>query len=216
MSLDFEILPILFCIFPLRSPQFITSRMSIHYFSPSISLLFTNQKVTNWIANCYFSLRNSNECLSERNNCCIFALINAKAINMLFQKNIVKKYLARLPKEQTDHAWNQFKSYCPDLMIDGELYEYEGFEKPWNIKKVSRMFTHGLKQSDRLIINNTKGCSDRYLRRQIADRLNIKMAIAEVWVYEKGRKRLFFKDGIFYKNNREDNPPCDATYRSTR
>ena len=47
-------------------------------------------------------------------------------------------------------------------MIYGELYEYEGFEKPWNIKKVSRMFTHGLKQSDRLIINNTKGCSDRY------------------------------------------------------
>ena len=66
MSLDFEILPILFCIFPLRSPQFITSRMSIHYFSPSISLLFTNQKVTNWIANCYFSLRNSNECLAEQ------------------------------------------------------------------------------------------------------------------------------------------------------
>jgi hypothetical protein len=65
------------------------------------------------------------------------------------------------------------------------------------------MFTHGLKQSDRLIINNTKGCSDRYLRRQIADRLNINMPIAEVWVYEKGKKRLFFKDGLFYKNNRE-------------
>ena len=92
----------------------------------------------------------------------------------------------------------------------------EKFEWMFVRKKVSRMFTHGLKQSDRLIINNTKGCSDRYLRRQIADRLNIKMAIAEVWVYEKGRKRLFFKDGIFYKNNREDNPPCDATYRSTR
>ena len=61
----------------------------------------------------------------------------------------------------------------------------------------------GLKQSDRLIINNTKGCSDRYLRRQIADRLNINMAIAEVWVYEKGKKRLIFKDGKFYKDNRE-------------
>ena len=29
------------------------------------------------------------------------------------------------------------------------------------------------------------------------------MAIAEVWVYEKGKKRLIFKDGIFYKDNRE-------------
>ena len=97
----------------------------------------------------------------------------------------------------------KYERKCPDLMIDGEFYEYEGFVKPWNIKKVSRMFTHGLKQSDRLIINNTKGCSDRYLRRQIADRLNINMAIAEVWVYEKGKKRLIFKEGIFYKDNRE-------------
>ena len=74
----------------------------------------------------------------------------------------------------------KYERKCPDLMIDGEFYEYEGFVKPWNIKKVSRMFTHGLKQSDKLIINNTKGCSDRYLRRQIADRLNINMAITEV------------------------------------
>ena len=46
----------------------------------------------------------------------------------------------------------KYERKCPDLMIDGEFYEYEGFVKPWNIKKVSRMFTHGLKQSDRLII----------------------------------------------------------------
>lgn len=96
-----------------------------------------------------------------------------------------------------------FKS-CPDMLIDGNYYEYEGFVKPWNIKKVSRMFSHGLKQSDRLIINNTKGCSDRYLRRQIADRLNIHMPIKEIWTYEKGNKRLIFKEGQFYKdNNRE-------------
>jgi hypothetical protein len=30
---------------------------------------------------------------------------------MLFQKNIVKKYLAALPKEQTEAAWKQFQSY---------------------------------------------------------------------------------------------------------
>ena len=65
------------------------------------------------------------------------------------------------------------------------------------------MFTHGLKQSDRIIINNTKGCSDRYLRRQIQDRLNINMSIVEVWVYEKGRVRLIFKDGSYHKDNRE-------------
>ena len=97
----------------------------------------------------------------------------------------------------------KYERKCPDLLIDEAFFEYEGFVKPWNIKKVSRMFTHGLKQSDRLIINNTKGCSDRYLRRQIADRLNIRMSIEEVWVYEKGNKRLIFKEGKFYKDNRE-------------
>ena len=36
-----------FSITAKKSPQFITSRMPIHYFSPFISLRFTNQKVTN-------------------------------------------------------------------------------------------------------------------------------------------------------------------------
>jgi hypothetical protein len=98
----------------------------------------------------------------------------------------------------------KYERKCPDMLIDGNYYEYVGYVKPWNIKKVSRMFSHGLKQSDRLIINNTKGCSDRYLRRQIADRLNIHMPIKEIWTYEKGSKRLIFKEGKFYKdNNRE-------------
>ena len=97
----------------------------------------------------------------------------------------------------------KYERKCPDMLIDEKYFEYEGFVKPWNIKKVSRMSTHGLKQSDRLIINNTKGCSDRYLRRQIADRLNIRMPIEEIWVYEKGTKRLIFKERKFHKDNRE-------------
>ena len=68
-------------------------------------------------------LRNLNECLAERNICCIFALVNAKAVNMLFQKNIVKKYLAGLPKEQTDHVWNQFKSYFLNSEIQANILQ---------------------------------------------------------------------------------------------
>lgn len=30
---------------------------------------------------------------------------------MLFQKNVVKKYLASLPEEQVQQAWEQYKSY---------------------------------------------------------------------------------------------------------
>ena len=34
----------------------------------------------------------------------------------------------------------------------------------------------------------------------IIARLKIGTRISEVWLYEKGRKRLFFKDGAFIKN----------------
>lgn len=37
----------------------------------------------------------------------------------------------------------------------------------------------------------------------IIARLKIGTRISEVWLYEKGRKRLFFKDGAFIKNYRE-------------
>ena len=42
---------------------------------------------------------------------------------MLFQKNIVKKYLAGLPKEQTDHAWNQFKNYFLNSEIQANILQ---------------------------------------------------------------------------------------------
>ena len=92
----------------------------------------------------------------------------------------------------------RYENKCPDLTIDGKFYEYEGFEKPWKKKKVSRMLSHGAKQSSRIIINNTKGCSDRYIQNMIKARLDINTAIDEVWIYEKGTKRLTFKDGKFY------------------
>lgn len=42
---------------------------------------------------------------------------------MLFQKNIIKKYLAGLPKEQTDPAWNQFKSYFLNSDIQANILQ---------------------------------------------------------------------------------------------
>ena len=92
---------------------------------------------------------------------------------------------------------------CPDLMIDGKPYEYEGFEKPWKKDKVGRMLSHGLKQSPNIIINNTKGCSDRHIRRLIIARQHDPHAprMDEIWLYEKGKIRLFYKQGVFYKNN---------------
>jgi len=97
-----------------------------------------------------------------------------------------------------DLVETRFYRKCPDLLVDTEFYEYEGYEKPWRKQKVQRMLTNGLRQSSRVIINNNKGVVDRHIRRLIMARVNLKASIDEVWVYEKGAIRLI------YKNNRED------------
>jgi len=58
------------------------------------------------------------------------------------------------------------------------------------------MISKGFKQSSRIIINNSKGASDRYLKRLIYDRINNNIPIDEVWLYEKGEVRLLFKKTV--------------------
>ena len=89
----------------------------------------------------------------------------------------------------------EYYKKCPDLRIGDKLYEYEGFIGAWNKKKLSRMLSHGAKQSPYIIIKNTKGCSDRFILRSIKDRLNDKNfhhVFKEVWLYEKGNVRLLY------------------------
>lgn len=93
----------------------------------------------------------------------------------------------------------KYEGKCPDFSINGTFYEFEGFVKPWNKNKVGRMLSHGMIQSDHVVIDNTKGCSDRFIRKAIMARMNKSPnAFSEVWIYEKGKIRLFFKDGKFY------------------
>ncbi len=80
---------------------------------------------------------------------------------------------------------------CPDLKINGHFYEYESFVKPWNKRKVGNMLKHGLKQSDKIIINNNKGCSDRYIKRIIIIQSK-QTKITEVLLYEKGKCRTLY------------------------
>ena len=85
---------------------------------------------------------------------------------------------------------------CPDLKINDLFYEYENFEPPFKKRKVANMISHGAKQSSRIIINNNKGASDRFITRNVKARLkdeNFKSDIDEVWLYEKGKVRLLFK-----------------------
>ena len=95
----------------------------------------------------------------------------------------------------------KYEKKCPDFSVDGVFYEYEGFVKPWNKKKVGHMLSHGLQQSSRVIINNTKGCSDRFIRKAVMARIHLPgQEVNEVWIYEKGNVRLFYKDRKFYYN----------------
>jgi len=90
----------------------------------------------------------------------------------------------------------QYERKCPDLIINGNFYEYESFMPPFRKEKISNMINKGSMQSSRIIINNNKGASDRYIRDNIYKRLkdkNFKRDINELWLYEKGKLRLLYK-----------------------
>ena len=42
---------------------------------------------------------------------------------MLFQKNVVKKYLGSLPEEQVLKAWEQYRSYFLDASIQQNILQ---------------------------------------------------------------------------------------------
>jgi len=106
-----------------------------------------------------------------------------------FKSNVYKEIYASL-------IGTSYERKCPDLKIGELFYEYERFEPPFRKKKISNMITKGTRQSSRIIINNNKGASDRYINRLIYERINNKnfgYDIEEVWLYEKGNIRLLFK-----------------------
>jgi len=101
-----------------------------------------------------------------------------------------------------------YKRKCPDLEIDGIFYEFENYTPPFDKKKISNMIARGMKQSPRIVINNNKGASDRFIIRNIKERIadkKFKNEIKEVWLYEKGKLRLLFKNTVGSKP-----PPASA------
>ena len=109
--------------------------------------------------------------------------------NIHFKNQDYEKYFGSL-------IGSEYYKKCPDLRIGDKLFEYEGFVGSWSKRKLSRMLSHGAKQSPFLIIKNTRGCSDRFILRSIKDRLcdkNYHHEVKEVWLYEKGQVRLLYK-----------------------
>lgn len=85
---------------------------------------------------------------------------------------------------------------CPDLLIDNNYYEYESYERPFKSRKISHMIKRGALQANRIIIDNNKGASDRFILNMILKRVNdiyFLGEIDELLVYEKGNIRKLYK-----------------------
>ena len=77
-----------------------------------------------------------------------------------------------------------YERKCPDLMIGGQYYEYESYVRPWTKRKLSNMISHGVRQSNYIIIDG-RGCPAlRLIIRRIHSRINIHTNIKEVWIYD--------------------------------
>lgn len=86
-----------------------------------------------------------------------------------------------------------YEGKSPDLVVDGVFYELKSYERPFRFGKIQHMLSNGLKQSSRIIIDNSNGASDRGITEKINGLLKNKATIDEVWLYEKGHLRLFYK-----------------------
>lgn len=81
---------------------------------------------------------------------------------------------------------------CPDLKIDGKFYEHEGFKTSEPKSALKNMLNRGLKQSDRVIIEDC-GLTDNYINKIINNRLRDGQKITEVWVKGKDTLRIIYK-----------------------
>lgn len=86
----------------------------------------------------------------------------------------------------------QYYGKCPDLLIDGKFYEHEGFTGRNPKRCFNNMLVHGLKQSDRLIIEDC-GLTEGYMLRSIHGKIINGCAIKEIWIKEGDGLRLLYK-----------------------
>lgn len=94
-----------------------------------------------------------------------------------------------------DLIGTKYEGKCPDLNIDGKWYEHEGFTSENPKRALKNMLNHGLKQSNRLIIDRPE-LAEWYIMHNIITRVKNGQDIQEVWLREKdgSLKRLYVKE----------------------
>lgn len=82
---------------------------------------------------------------------------------------------------------------CPDFSVDGMWYEHEGFITNNPKRAFNNMLNHGIKQSDRLVLEDC-GLSDGYMLRAVNGRIKAGKKVSEIWIAGNGQIRLLYKN----------------------
>lgn len=80
---------------------------------------------------------------------------------------------------------------CPDLLIDEVWYEHEGFSGENPKRSFRNMCYHGLKQCDRLILEDC-GLTFGFMYRSLLGRIDRKEKIKEVWIHTEQEMQLLY------------------------
>lgn len=87
----------------------------------------------------------------------------------------------------------KFYGKCPDICKNGAWYEHEGFTTDNAKKALHNMLTHGLKQSNKLVIDEPN-LTDKYILHIILKRIEQGADIEEIHIRnETGRVRCLYK-----------------------
>ena len=92
-----------------------------------------------------------------------------------------------------DLIGTKYEGKCPDLKIDGLRYEHEGFVTDNPKRAFRNMLSHGLKQSNRIIMDKPD-LTERHMKRCIQNRINNGEDIVEIWLRDNdGNITLLYK-----------------------
>lgn len=91
-----------------------------------------------------------------------------------------------------DLKGTKFYGKCPDFWVDGRFYEHEGFSSKKPKNALRNMMSHGLEQSNRLVIEKPL-LSDKHITHNISMRVENGQDIQEVWIKDKDDLRQVYK-----------------------
>ncbi len=105
--------------------------------------------------------------------------------------------MSRPPKFQYECVYKslvgtKYEGKCPDINVNGEWYEHEGFTSSNPKNAFRNMLNDGLKQSDKLVIDKPN-LTEAYMKRVIRQRIKDGQDIKEIWLKTGSEMQLLYK-----------------------